>query len=125
MKAVVVSTKEELRRAKDEGAANIEVVGDMADKLKKAKRIASFGPAAMAAITGLLGLASITAVPTGGLSYLAFAAAATPVAALTGLEIATIIFAATLGLAVLLAVFKDYEEISYSKGRLVLRKRRK
>ncbi|WPQ35129.1 hypothetical protein [Achromobacter xylosoxidans] len=125
MKTVVVSTKEGLRQAKDKGAESIEVVGEMADKLKKAKRIATFGPAAMAAITGLLGVASITAVPTGGLSYVAFAAAATPVAALTGLEIATIIFAATIGLAVIVAVFKDYEEISYSKGHLVLRKRSK
>lgn len=123
MKAVVVSTKEELSRAKDDGAKNIEVVGELADKLKKAKKIATLGPAALAAISGAAGLATITAVPTGGLSYGLLAASLAPVAAFTGVEVMGIIFAATLGLGLLLAIFKGYEEIEYSKGRLVLRKR--
>lgn len=56
---------------------------------------------------------------TGGLSM--FAAA--PVAALTGLEIAAIIAAASVGLALIIALFKDYEEVSYDAGKLVLKKR--
>lgn len=125
MKTVVVSTKEELSRAKDDGAKNIEVVGELADKLKRAKRIATLGPVALAAISGAAGLATITAVPTAGVSYGFLAASLAPVAAFTGVEVMGIIFAVTLGLGLILAIFRGYEEIEYSKGRLVLRKRAK
>jgi hypothetical protein len=114
-----VQTKDELKTAKENGAAEIIVIGELAQKLKKSKNIALLGGASIAALTLALGAATIAAPVTGGLSY--FAAA--PVAVLTGAEISAIIAVSAVGLALVLAVFKDYEEISYESGRLVLKKR--
>lgn len=116
----IVRTKEELKAAKENKVAEIVVVGELAQKLKKAKKIAVLGSASIAALTVALGVATVTAPVTGGLSYLA----AAPVAALTGAEVAAIIAVSTVGLALVLAVYKDYEEISYESGKLVLKKKR-
>lgn len=115
MQSINVTTKNELNEAKKKGYEEIVVSGSLANDLKKSKKIALAGAATLA----VLG-AALAAMPfTGGLS--AFAAA--PVAVLTGLEIAGIIAAASIGLALVIAVFKDYEEISYENGKLVLKKR--
>lgn len=117
----VVKTKEELEKAKKSGATLILVEGELADKLKKSKKVAKLSGAGIAVLTAALGVATVTAPVSGGLSY--FAAA--PVAALTGVEIAAIIAAATMGVGFIIALFLDYEEIEYSKGFLKLRKRQK
>lgn len=115
MRVVTVRTKAELESAKNAGCEQIIVEGSLADKLKTSKKIAMAGGITIA----LLGTA-LAAIPfTGGLSVAAFA----PVAALTGFEIAAIIVAASLGLSLIIALFKDYEEISYENGKLVLKKR--
>jgi hypothetical protein len=112
---ITVRTQEELKAAKESGEPEIIIIGDLADKLKKSKKIALLGPAAIAA----LGLATVAAPITGGISYLA----AAPVATMTGVEIAAIITATAIGVSLVLAIFKDYEEISYESGKLVLKKR--
>lgn len=117
---VTVRTKEELKAAQAEGSADIIVVGELAVKLKKAKKIALLGAASLAVLTVALGAATVAAPVTGGLSY----AAAIPIAALTGAEITAIIAAFTVGIALVLAVYKDYEEVSYDSGKLVLKKRK-
>ena len=117
-KAMVnVSTKEELKSAMDLGAPEITIVGSLANDLHRTKRVAKLGAAALAAIAAL----GVAAVPTGGLSMFAMA----PVAALTGMEISAIILALSVGVALILAIFKEYEEIGYSDGELILRKKRK
>lgn len=117
----IVTTKQELEAAKERGDEEIIVNGELADKLKKAKRITTVGTGALSVLVASMGVATVAAPATGGLSF--FAAA--PAAALTGIEIAAIIAASAVGLALLIAVFKDYEEISYSNGRLVLKKRQR
>lgn len=117
----VVKTKEELEKAKKSGATTIIVRGELADKLKKSKKVAKLSTAGIAALTAALGVATVTAPVTGGVSYLV----AAPVAALTGLEIATIIAATSLGVGFIIALFIGYEEIDYSKGSLKLRKKQK
>ncbi|MDD2744208.1 MAG: hypothetical protein PHV02_18250 [Rhodocyclaceae bacterium] len=119
-----VRTKEELKQAQLAGFSEIIVVGELAGKLKKAKKIAALGGAALAVLTVSLGAATVAAPVTGGLSFVAAAATAAPVAALTGVEIAAIIAASAVGIALVLAVYKDYEEISYESGKLVLKKRK-
>ncbi len=115
MSSITVSTKSELSSARDNGYDEIIVVGKLASDLKKAKTITYAGAVTITALG-----AALAAIPfTGGLSV--FAAA--PIAALTGLEISAIIIAASLGIALIIAVFKDYEEISYRSGELTLRKR--
>jgi hypothetical protein len=110
-----VSTKSELESAKNDGADEITVIGKLADNLHKAKKIAYVGAGTLALLTAALAAAPFT----GGVSMVGLV----PVAALTGLEIAAIIAAVSIGLTLIIAVFKDYEEIECSNGRLVLRKR--
>lgn len=117
--SLTVRTKAQLEQAKTAGEKEIIVEGDLADKLKKSKKVAMLSGASLAALLVAVGGATVTAPITGGVSYLV----AAPVAALTGLEIAAIITASFLGVSVIIALFKDYEEIGYSKGRLALRKR--
>ena len=117
----VVTTKQELEAAKKRGDMEIVVKGELANKLKKAKKVTMVGAGTLALLTAAIAAATVTAPVTGGLSY--FMAA--PIAAASGLEVAAIILASTIGLALLIALFKDYEEISYSDGGMVLRKRQR
>ena len=117
----VASTKAQLEQAKKAGEAEIIVKGELADKLKNSKKVALLSGAGLAALTAALGMATVAAPVTGGLSF--FAAA--PVAAITGMEIAAIITAASLGIALIIALYKDYEEISYKQGELKLRKKQR
>lgn len=119
METIIVTTKDELKKAQEQKVENIIVSGDLADKLKKAQQITKLGATGLGILTAALGAGIVAAPVTGGLSM--FAAA--PVAALTGLEIAAIITASALGIALIIALFKDYEEISFEKGKMTLRKR--
>jgi len=115
----VVSSREELSLAKERGDPEITVTGDLADKLKKSKKITLLGAGTLTVIAAALGVATVAAPVTGGVSYLM----AVPVVTLSGMELAAVITAAALGIGFLIAIFKDYEEISYSAGNLVLKKR--
>lgn len=119
IKSITVTKKEELEKAKEEKYDEIIVIGELADKLKKAKKIAFASKVALCVIAGALGTSIATAPITGGVSFVALA----PVAAFTGFEIAAIIAATSIGLTLLVAVFKGYDEISYENGKLVLRKK--
>jgi hypothetical protein len=121
MKSKTVKTREELAQAQKSGVDEIIVVGDMADKLKKAQKISKLGKRGLAVLTACLGVAAILAPSTSGISLVA----AFPVAATTGVGVAAIITASMLGIALVYAVFKDFEEIECSPGRLVLRKKSK
>jgi thiamine monophosphate synthase len=110
-----VSTKAELESAKDSKVDEIIVVGDLANDLKKSKKIAYAGAGTIAVLT-----AALAATPfTGGLS----AVGLIPVAAMTGFEVAAIIIAFSIGVALIVAVFKDYDEIEYENGRMRLKKK--
>lgn len=115
----VVATKQELEAAKERGDVEIIVEGELANKLKKAKKVTMVGAGTLALLTVVIGAATVTAPVTGGISY--FAAA--PVAVMSGLEISAIIIASALGLGLLIALFKNYEEVEFSSGKMVLRKR--
>lgn len=117
----IVTSREELERAKGRGDENIIINGDLADKVKNAKKITILGAGTISVIAVAVSAATITAPLTGGMSY--FAAA--PVAALSGVEISSIIAVSCVGFALIIAVFKDYDEISYKKGELVLRRKAK
>jgi thiamine monophosphate synthase len=121
MKSKTVKTREELARAQKSGVDEIIVVGDMADKLKKAQKISKLGKWGLAVLTACLGAAAISAPITGGISLVA----AIPATATTGVGVVALITASMLGIALVYAIFKDYEEIECSPGRLVLRKKAK
>ena len=121
MKSQTVTTRDDLRKAQENGVEEIIIKGELANKLNKAKTIKNLGAAGLGILTVALGISVVSAPVTGGLSL--FAAA--PNAALTGLEIAAIIAASALGIGLIVAIFKDYEEIEYSNGKMILRKKRK
>jgi len=115
MKSIRVTTKEELENAIKNKYLEIIVSGSLANKLHKTKKIAYLGAGTIATLTAML-----AAIPfTGG--FAAFALA--PAAAFTGLEISMIIIAVSIGIALIIAVFKEYEEISYEDGKLMLKRK--
>ena len=114
MQSVTVTTKAELEAAKNAKVSEIVVVGKLANDLKKAKKVMTLGAIGLMVLTGAIGLAPFT----GGVS-LGVAATA---AALTGLEISAIIIASAIGLSLVLAVFKGYEEVGYSDGNMRLKR---
>lgn len=66
--------------------------------------------------------AAIAASPfTGGISTVGLV----PAAALSGMEIAAIIAAASIGIALIIGIYKDYEEIEVGPGTLKLKRRQK
>ena len=117
----VVKSKQELQAAKKRGDVEIVVEGELADKLKEAKKVTMVGAGTLALLATTLAVATVTAPVTGGLSY----RAAIPVATMSGVGVSAIIIASALGLGFLIALFKGYEEIDFSSGRMVLRKRQR
>jgi len=77
------------------------------------------GAGTLAPLTAAIAATSVAVPVTGGLSYIV----AAPIAVWSGVDVAVIILASAIGLTLLIAIFRNYEEISYSAGILVLRKR--
>ena len=116
MSTKTVRTKDELKAAQEAKVDEIVIQGELATKIKKAKKITKIGAAGLVVLTTILGAATVTAPVTGGLSYFVAAPAVAPAAALTGTEIAVIIVAASVGIALIFAIFKEYEEIEFNPG---------
>lgn len=106
-----VKTKEELKKAKEEGIDIITVKGALANSLMLSKKLTTLGKPALVALTAAI--AGVTV--TGGAGSLAIAPA---VAATTGLPIEVIMaMIATGGVVIVLAIFKDYDVEVTHKGR--------
>ncbi len=115
MESVTVSTKEELQRAKDAGATEIMIVGDLADQVHNGRQIITTGSAALGIIA-----AAIVAIPfTLGLSI----AVAGPIALAAGVEVPLVLAVMFVGAALLIAIWTDYDEVEYRRGKLVLRRK--
>jgi hypothetical protein len=122
MNSITVKTKEALKKAKNENYEQTIVIGAFANKVKRAKKVELLAPAALAGLLAVLGISVAIAPETGGASFYAAAVAG---AALTGVEITSIIASASVGIILIVAVFKGYEEISFESGKLVLLKKQK
>ena len=117
MTEVIVRSKAELEKAKADKVQFITIEGDLATKVSRSKTIAKASGVSLALLT-----AALAATPfTGGMSMLA----AAPLAAMSGFEVAAIIAAASLGLTLIIAMFKDYEEIDSGNGRIKLKRLKK
>lgn len=113
----IVTTKDELKLALEAKSSEIIIEGDLAEKVRNGKKILKIGKFALAGLT-----CAIATIPiTGGLST----AMLIPMAALTGYEIALIMAVAVVGAVLLLAIWKDYEEIgfTYNPTKLILRRK--
>ena len=120
MNEIIVYKKEELEQAKNKGYEKIIIKGELADKLYKVKKITTLSMASLALIIGAIGAGVALSPFSGGTSLLV---TATAVGTTTGVGAAAIILAASLGIALILAIYRDYEEISYKDGELILRKK--
>lgn len=113
----IVRTKEELEKAIESKIDTIIVTGPLANDVIKAQKIKKIGKVACASLgvaTSAI-IAAVAAAPaTGGISGIAALAPVAAASTLTGLEIATIIFACTMGVAVLIAFYKNYDMIEMS-----------
>ena len=116
MAEVIVRTKDELEKAKANKVQYITIEGELATKVKRGKTIAKASGVSLALLT-----TALAATPfTGGMSALA----AAPIAAMSGFEIAAIIAAASIGITLIIAIFKDYVEIEVGEGRMKLKRRK-
>lgn len=118
--SITVKTKDELQQAKNEAYEKIIVIGDLADKLKRAKKITKLSTTALGILTALLGVAIVATPQIEGISYFAVMA---PIAAVSGLKIAVIAAAVFIGIGFIIAIFKEYKEISFKKGEIILAKK--
>ncbi|MDO4535434.1 MAG: hypothetical protein Q4B63_06440 [Clostridium perfringens] len=121
--SIIVKTKEELKKAMDLKYPEIIAKGDLAKKLKQSKSITKLSSKALKILTVAAGAGVLAAPLTGGTSLGVSLASLVPISALTGIEVAAIVASSFLGIALIIAVFKEYEEIEYSRGKLVLRKK--
>lgn len=105
MVSIIVHNKLELEDAIKHGADKIIIRGDFAEKFNIAFKIKSASKWSI----GLLS-ASLAGIPfTGGVS----AIAATPIAALTGIEVVAIIAVASIGITLILLVCRDYKRVKF------------
>ena len=102
MKTVTVTTKEELERAKALKYEEIIIVGEVANKLVKSKKITKLGKIGLAVLS-----VSLASIPfTGGSSAVVGFAA---VSATTGLSVAVISSAVYLGITLIVGLLGDYD----------------
>ncbi|MCY4343045.1 MAG: hypothetical protein OXE83_05665 [Gammaproteobacteria bacterium] len=99
-----VTTKEQLQQAVKARIVDIEVQGELAEKLSKAIRLRTASKWTLRALP--VGIATMPF--TGGVSGFA----AITVATLTGLEIAVILAIVFLGLALVLLILKEYDVVN-------------
>ena len=108
MSSVIVTTEDALKKAQQDKVEEIIIVGELAEKIHKSKKIATLGAVGIAAIAALIPVGA----STGGVAYLA----AVPVAMATGVSIPIIIFAVLFGLFLLIQLFKEYDEVDFEIG---------
>ncbi len=115
MASITVNSKEKLEQAQNAGVDEIIVEGELAEQVHNGKKIIVIGAAALAIIG-----ASIAAAPfTLGFSMVL----AGPIAVSAGVEVSLVLAVLFVGMGLLLAIWKEYDEIEYSGRRLVLRKK--
>lgn len=109
MDARIVHTKDELKRAVDDKVARIVVRGELAESLNTALKIKNASKWAI----GLLATSLAAAPLTGGMSL----AAAAPIAVLTGIEVVAIIAVATMGIALILLICREFKKVTFKGGK--------
>lgn len=110
-RTLVVTTKSELKAAIKRKEPCIRVNGNLAKKIKWMKRLS---PAMLAALIPLLVTAASPIAP------MAAAVSFAEMSAITGTEIAKIIFAGGLSVSIVLAVLKGYNVEIRSEGNEVV-----
>jgi multisubunit Na+/H+ antiporter MnhC subunit len=119
MAEMIVTTKKELAEAKKKKVDKIIVKGELAEKMRKIRKISTLSNKKMALLASIIG-AGVVATPfTGGFSL----AAAAPAAAATGIPASVIITAATIGITTITALFLGYNVRITPEGDVILDKK--
>ena len=120
-----VKTKEELKKAKNDGVDVILVTGKLAEDLIKARKLTTLGKVTLGILTAGIAAGMVAAPLTGGISVGISVAAAAPLAAATGIGVPTIIFASSIGVGFLLALYKDYDlKIDFRRPSIEMHRRK-
>ena len=118
-----VTTKEELKKAKENKVDVIIVEGKLAMDLIEARKITKLGKTALAVLTTGIAAGIATAPVTGGISLGLTTALAAPIAVTTGVSIPAIILASFLGVGFIIALFKEYSvEIDIPNKKVIFTK---
>lgn len=113
---MTVTTKEELAAAKKAKVESIIVEGELADKLVRSKKVAKLSAASLAIITAAVAGGVVLAPVTMGTSLGVTSVGLVAAAATTGTSVAAIIAASSIGIALIVAVYKDYRVIEARAG---------
>ena len=106
---LVVKTKAELKKAQKSKVKEFMIVGELAEKVQKAKGISKLSKTKVMALSGLIAAGAVAAIPTGGTSLPVAAVSAGAVGAGAGLSTGAIIAIAAIGGALAaFALYKDY-----------------
>jgi hypothetical protein len=105
---LIVRTKEELKRAKENKVKEFIVVGELAQKLHKAEKISKLSKTAAVALAGAVGVGVATTPVTGGVSLGVSAFIGTGVASTAG--VSTGVIYATIAVGGVLLVYALYKE---------------
>ena len=121
MDAKIITTKEELKKAMEDKAEEILVVGKLADDLRATKQITTLGATTLGILSTAIAAGMIAAPFTAGTSLGISALAAAPIAVTTGVSIPAIILASALGIGIIISLHKDYREVEFGRGMLRMR----
>lgn len=116
-----IRTKEELKRAQQEGAEEIVVVGKLASQLYAARKIKTLSKATLGIITSTLGIGALAALPTGGLSLGVSGLAVAPLAAVTGLSAEALLLIGAVGVTFIITLIQGYDTWEYDFKRKKLK----
>lgn len=112
-----ILTREQLNQAQEQGLSEIELLGDIADKVKAAQQVARLGQAGASILGSVLGAAVVAGLQKPAESKVSKAVEK------TGASMNSIVASVGLGVGLVMAVFSNYEEIEYQEGKLILRRR--
>lgn len=112
---ITIKTKDQLKKAKEDKVREFVVVGDLAEKLYKTRKISKLSKKAAIALSVAVGAGAITAPFTGGGSLMLVSALATSATATIGGSQVVLIALGIGGILALYALHKDYD-MSFEVG---------
>lgn len=112
-----ILTREQLDEAQSLGLPEIELLGDIADKVKAAQQVARLGQTGASILGSVLGAAVVAGLQKPAESKVSAAVEK------TGASMNSIVASVGLGVGLVMAIFNNYEEIEYQEGKLILRRK--
>lgn len=111
---LVVKTKEELKKAQKAKVEEFMIVGDLAEKVQKAKGISKLSKGKVIALSGVIAAGAAVAIPTGGASIGVSTLSATAITAGAGAGLSASVIIAIIAIGGALAAFALYKEYDVS-----------